>query len=53
MSLDKVFCERESLNVNIVDPIKTTGEAWEISRLRYEGRDIRVKNVVNNSFNFN
>lgn len=42
MSLDKVFRERESLNVSIVDSINKASEAWGISCLRYEIRDIKV-----------
>lgn len=42
MSLDKVFRERESLNVSIVDSINKASEAWGIACLRYEIRDIRV-----------
>lgn len=42
MSLDKVFRERESLNVSIVDSINKASEAWGITCLRYEIRDIRV-----------
>ncbi|XP_017838326.1 stomatin-like protein 2, mitochondrial isoform X2 [Drosophila busckii] len=41
MSLDKVFRERESLNVSIVDSINKASEAWGIACLRYEIRDIR------------
>lgn len=42
MTLDKVFRERESLNVSIVDSINKASEAWGISCLRYEIRDIKV-----------
>jgi len=42
MSMDKVFRERESLNVSIVDSINKASEAWGIACLRYEIRDIRV-----------
>lgn len=42
MSLDKVFREREALNVSIVDAINKASEAWGITCLRYEIRDIRV-----------
>ena len=42
MSLDKVFRERESLNVSIVDSINKASEAWGITCLRYEIRDIKV-----------
>lgn len=46
MSLDKVFRERESLNVSIVDSINKASEAWGITCLRYEIRDIRVSNIL-------
>ncbi|KAF9424843.1 hypothetical protein HW555_000144 [Spodoptera exigua] len=36
ISLDKVFRERESLNVAIVDAINKASEAWGITCLRYE-----------------
>lgn len=42
MSLDKVFRERESLNVSIVDSINKAAMAWGITCLRYEIRDIKV-----------
>lgn len=42
MTLDKVFRERESLNVSIVESINKASEAWGISCLRYEIRDIKV-----------
>lgn len=42
MSLDKVFRERESLNVAIVDSINKASAAWGITCLRYEIRDIKV-----------
>ncbi|XP_055387651.1 stomatin-like protein 2, mitochondrial [Condylostylus longicornis] len=46
MSLDKVFRERESLNVSIVDSINKASEAWGITCLRYEIRDIRLPSRV-------
>lgn len=46
MSLDKVFRERESLNVSIVDSINKASEAWGIACLRYEIRDIRVSTYI-------
>lgn len=46
MSLDKVFRERESLNVSIVDSINKASEAWGIACLRYEIRDIRLPTRV-------
>ncbi|CAG5049162.1 unnamed protein product [Parnassius apollo] len=42
ISLDKVFRERESLNVSIVDAINKASEAWGIACLRYEIRDIKL-----------
>lgn len=48
MSLDKVFRERESLNVSIVDSINKASEAWGIACLRYEIRDIRVTTDLHN-----
>lgn len=48
MSLDKVFRERESLNVSIVDSINKASEAWGIACLRYEIRDIRVTSNLYN-----
>lgn len=38
ISLDKVFREREGLNVCIVDSINKASEAWGITCLRYEIR---------------
>lgn len=46
ISLDKVFRERENLNIGIVDAINKASEAWGISCLRYEIRDIRLPNRV-------
>ncbi|XP_044734828.1 stomatin-like protein 2, mitochondrial [Chrysoperla carnea] len=42
ISLDKVFRERESLNVSIVESINKASEAWGITCLRYEIRDIKL-----------
>lgn len=42
MSLDKIFRERESLNVGIVEAINKASAAWGITCLRYEIRDIKV-----------
>lgn len=42
ISLDKVFRERESLNVSIVHAINKASEAWGITCLRYEIRDIKL-----------
>lgn len=38
ISLDKVFREREGLNVCIVDSINKASEAWGVTCLRYEIR---------------
>lgn len=46
ISLDKVFRERESLNVSIVDAINKASEAWGIACLRYEIRDIKLPSRV-------
>ncbi|XP_055702360.1 stomatin-like protein 2, mitochondrial isoform X2 [Phlebotomus papatasi] len=46
MSLDKVFRERESLNVSIVDAINKAAAAWGIMCLRYEIRDIKLPSRV-------
>lgn len=40
ISLDKVFREREDLNVGIVEAINKASEAWGIVCLRYEIRKI-------------
>lgn len=42
IALDKVFREREGLNVCIVESINKASEAWGITCLRYEIRDIRL-----------
>ncbi|KAG5675746.1 hypothetical protein PVAND_005624 [Polypedilum vanderplanki] len=42
MSLDKIFQERESLNVSIVEAINKASESWGIQCLRYEIRDIKL-----------
>ena len=42
MSLDRVFRERELLNVGIVESINKASLAWGITCLRYEIRDIKV-----------
>lgn len=46
ISLDKVFRERENLNVSIVDSINKASEAWGITCLRYEIRDIKLPTRV-------
>ncbi|XP_028031619.1 stomatin-like protein 2, mitochondrial [Bombyx mandarina] len=46
ISLDKVFRERESLNVSIVHAINKASEAWGITCLRYEIRDVKLPTRV-------
>jgi regulator of protease activity HflC (stomatin/prohibitin superfamily) len=46
MSLDKIFQERECLNVSIVDAINKASESWGIQCLRYEIRDIKLPNRI-------
>lgn len=46
MSLDKIFQERESLNVSIVQSINKAAESWGIQCLRYEIRDIKLPNRI-------
>ncbi|XP_053988970.1 stomatin-like protein 2, mitochondrial [Hylaeus volcanicus] len=46
ISLDKVFREREGLNVCIVDSINKASEVWGITCLRYEIRDIKLPQRV-------
>lgn len=46
MSLDKVFQERECLNVSIVEAINKASESWGIQCLRYEIRDIKLPNRI-------
>ncbi|RLU14752.1 hypothetical protein DMN91_012639 [Ooceraea biroi] len=46
ISLDKVFREREELNVSIVESINKASEAWGITCLRYEIRDISLPQRV-------
>lgn len=47
MSLDSIFRERESLNFAIVEAINKASNAWGIDCLRYEIRDIRLPQRVN------
>lgn len=42
ISLDSVFRERESLNIGIVEAINKAAHAWGIACLRYEIRDIKL-----------
>jgi regulator of protease activity HflC (stomatin/prohibitin superfamily) len=42
LSLDKIFRERESLNVSIVESINKASAEWGITCLRYEIRDIEL-----------
>lgn len=46
ITLDSVFKERESLNVAIVEAINKASNAWGIDCLRYEIRDIRLPDRV-------
>ncbi|PSN47027.1 Stomatin-like protein 2 [Blattella germanica] len=46
ISLDNVFRERENLNVSIVESINKASEAWGITCLRYEIRDIKLPSRV-------
>ncbi|XP_065219628.1 stomatin-like protein 2, mitochondrial [Planococcus citri] len=46
IALDKVFRERESLNFSIVESINKASEAWGITCFRYEIRDIKLPNRV-------
>ncbi|CAK9803246.1 Stomatin-like protein 2, mitochondrial [Anthophora quadrimaculata] len=46
ISLDKVFQEREDLNVCIVESINKASEAWGLTCLRYEIRDVRLPQRV-------
>ncbi|TGZ47603.1 Stomatin-like protein 2 [Temnothorax longispinosus] len=46
ISLDKVFREREGLNVSIVESINKASGAWGIACLRYEIRDIKLPSRV-------
>jgi len=42
MSLDGLFRERENLNIAIVNAINQASEAWGIQCMRYEIRDIKL-----------
>lgn len=46
ISLDYVFRERENLNIGIVEVINKASEAWGITCLRYEIRDIKLPGRV-------
>jgi regulator of protease activity HflC (stomatin/prohibitin superfamily) len=46
ISLDSVFRERESLNIGIVEAINKAATAWGIACLRYEIRDIKLPERV-------
>jgi len=46
MSLDKIFREREALNFGIVESINEAAEAWGITCLRYEIRDIKLPSRI-------
>lgn len=42
MSLDKVFRERENLNVAIMEAMNKASASWGMTCLRYEIRDIKL-----------
>lgn len=44
--LDSVFRERESLNIAIVESINKAANAWGINCLRYEIRDVKLPDKV-------
>lgn len=46
ITLDAIFRERESLNVQIVHAINGASEAWGIQCMRYEIRDIKLPTRV-------
>ena len=46
ISLDSVFKERESLNIAIVEAINTASSSWGLTCMRYEIRDIKLPNRV-------
>jgi len=46
INLDTLFRERESLNINIVKAINQASDAWGIDCMRYEIRDIRMPERV-------
>jgi len=46
ISLDMLFKERENLNIQIVRAINAASEAWGIQSMRYEIRDIRLPERV-------
>lgn len=46
IALDSVFRERESLNIAIVDSINKAANSWGITCLRYEIRDVKLPNKV-------
>ncbi len=47
--LDSVFRERESLNIAIVDSINKAASAWGINCLRYEIKDVKLPDRVQES----
>lgn len=46
LTLDKTFAGRESLNASIVNSINLASEAWGVSCLRYEVKDIQPPHGV-------
>ncbi|XP_008285549.1 stomatin-like protein 2, mitochondrial [Stegastes partitus] len=49
LTLDKVFRERESLNLSMVHSINQASDEWGIRCLRYEIKDIQLPNRVKES----
>jgi regulator of protease activity HflC (stomatin/prohibitin superfamily) len=47
--LDSVFKERESLNIAIVESINKAASAWGINCLRYEIKDVKLPDKVQES----
>ena len=46
MEMDGLFKERENLNISIVQSINTASEAWGIQCMRYEIRDIKLPEKI-------
>merc|ERR1719187_1350218 len=49
MEMDGLFKERENLNISIVQSINTASEAWGIQCMRYEIRDIKLPEKIQDS----
>jgi regulator of protease activity HflC (stomatin/prohibitin superfamily) len=52
IALDKLFQERELLNVSIVNAIAREASEWGVECKRYEIRDISVSDIVRQSMDF-